>query len=180
MSRRKRSKRWISWLIVVVLLIVAVIFCYLVWDNYFNNKKEDIQEDSDISTQIESESNNVEGNLVNEKEEDDKKIKQYEGEDPNEAKELSGVVTYAGVMNNKVVIRANIDQYLNSGKCQLNLINGKTMVYEEIVQISSAASTATCEGFDIPLSEFSNGDYEIIIKLEANEKSGIIKGMLEI
>ena len=183
MPRRKRSKKWISWLIILILLIAAGVVCYLVWDNYFNDKKDDAVTPTDTSEQVKDEKNGEEEirtDETNGEESDDKKVKQYEGEDPNKAEELSGVVTYAGVVSNKVMIRANIDQYLETGTCKLNLLKDGQVVYEDTARVVGSAATATCEGFDIPSTKLSNGNYEIIIKIETNEKTGTIRGSINI
>ena len=39
-KRRRRNKKWTSRLIFLVLLIIAGIIVYLVWDGYFNDKED--------------------------------------------------------------------------------------------------------------------------------------------
>ncbi|MBR3115943.1 hypothetical protein IKF30_01825 [Candidatus Saccharibacteria bacterium] len=175
MSRR-RSKKWISRLIIFVLLIVACIIIYLVWDNYFDDKKDEGGEgEPELSIQ-EGGGNATEDSEDDTQEEDDKKVKQYEGGDPNNAEELSGAVTYAGVVGDVVMIRMNIDQYLGEGQCKLSLLNNATVAYEDTASIVSSASTATCDGFDVPVSKLSGGNYDIVIKIEASDKTGSITG----
>ena len=41
MVRRRRSKKWISWLLILILAIAAAVMIYLVWDNYFRDKKDE-------------------------------------------------------------------------------------------------------------------------------------------
>ena len=176
MPRRRRSKKWISWLIIVILLIAAGIMVYLVWDNYFNDKKDDSGEGEPESSIQEGEDNATEDSKDDTREEDDKKVKQYEGEDPNEAEELSGVVTYAGIVGDVVMVRMNIDQYLGEGRCKLSLLNNGKVAYEDTASIVSSASTATCDGFDIPVSKLSSGSYDIVIKVETSDKAGTITG----
>ncbi|MBQ3352794.1 hypothetical protein IJG89_00355 [Candidatus Saccharibacteria bacterium] len=181
MPRRRRNKRWIWRLVFLVLLIIAAVVCYLVWDNYFNDHKDN-DTTTETSEQIEMEGNGettIEGS-EEETDNEGKKIKQYEGEDPNGAEKLSGVVTYAGAAGEKVLIRVNIDQYLENGKCILNIINDRQVVYEDTVNIIDSATTSTCEGFDIPSTELSNDSYEITIKIESSGKTGTIKGNLSI
>ena len=178
MPRRRRSKKWISWLIILILLVVAFVVVFSVWDNYFNGNKDQSGEVKEESS-IQEERDSGEG-IKDDDKEDDKKIKQYEGDDPNDADELSGVVTYAGIVDDVVMVRANIDQYLGGGSCKLSLLSGDTVVYEEMSSIVSAASTATCEGFDISTKQLSIGDYKIIIKIEANGKTGTIRGEITI
>lgn len=174
--RRKRSKKWISWLIILVLLIVAGVMVYLVWDNYFNddkNKPEEPQaEVVDKTTEEEVKQEGAEQVKV-EKEE----VVQYEGENPNNATDLTGVVTYAGLVGDKLTIRVNINQYLSGGSCALRLLYEDDInVYSETVNIVNSASTSTCEGFDVPSAGRASGKYLIVIDLTSDGKSGVISG----
>ncbi len=182
-KRRKRSKKWLKWVILLVLVIVAAVISYLVWDGYF--KKPDssgpMQNDKEtITAKKTTESKSTEKaqpvREVTEKE----KVVQYEGDDPNvsagETGVLSGALTYNNVNNGQLVLRVNIDQYLNEGTCALTLSQNGVAVYTETVGITDAASTATCEGFNVPLTELSSGETNIVIMINSGEKSGKIKG----
>ena len=174
---RKRKKNLVSWAILLVLLISAVVVVYLVWDNYFNDNKNN-QEEQKKEQVEEGESNK------SEKEEDGdlekKKVEQYDGEDPNKAETLSGVVTYAGVSGDKLMIRVNIDQYLEGGECRLTLSRGGVSIYSGIANVVGNASTATCEGFDVSISELGGGVTEINISVDSGERSGTIRGEVSI
>ena len=120
-ARRKRKRKWISGLFILVLIIVAGIVCYLVWENYFKeekNSKNDEPESVKVEEKIEEESiDGEEEQEIVEKEE----VVQYEGEDPNDLEEITGVITYAGASENYLMIRINIDQYLSGGICNLRV-----------------------------------------------------------
>lgn len=103
-------------------------------------------------------------------------IPQYDGEDPNESTALTGVITYAGANGNQFMIRVNIDQYLSSGTCNLILSQNGAAVYGDSAAIIDAASTSTCEGFNIATAELSSGHYDITINLTADGKTGTITG----
>lgn len=182
MTKRRNNNKWVFRLGFLMLLMIAGVICYLVWDNYFNDKK--INDEKSQEQVVEGgetiEEKQEEEQQENIQEEDEKKTKQYEGEDPNKRNELSGSVTYAEKMDNRVVIRVNIDQYLGDGECELNLVNGNTVIYNKTVKIVSAASTATCEGFDIPASNIGAGDYTILINLSSDNKKGVIKGEIKL
>lgn len=156
--------------------MVAGVVCYLVWDNYFNKKEDNpVEEQSVVEVAVDDVAAGQEQvEEVTEKE----KVVQYEGEDPNEEDELTGVVTYAGVNGDNLMIRVNIDQYLNSGSCELNLIQN-SVVYSDIANIVGSAITATCEGFNVPVNGLS-GNYEIVIKINSGEKTGTINGKAKI
>ena len=106
---------------------------------------------------------------------DGKDLKQNEGADPNSLETLTGSLTSATKSGDNLVIRVNIDQYLSSGACSLKLENSGTVV-EKSASILPTASTSSCEGFDVPLSELDSGNWDIIIKLSSGEKTGEIKG----
>lgn len=174
-KRRKRSKKWISWLIILVLLIGAGVVCYMVWDSYFRDKTEPETSETSNTTEGEEQKNNTGAELTSE-EPEKKKVEQYDGDDPNNAQDLSGVVTYAGVNNGVLMIRVNIDQYLDSGKCELTLTRDGATIYNSIASVIGSASTSTCEGFDVATGELGGGNVEINIKLESNGRTGLIRG----
>ena len=90
--------------------------------------------------------------------------------------ELSGAITFAQVVDNKLVVRINIDQYLNSGECVFTIKNNGSVVHSSVAGIVGNASTATCEGFDIETSKLGNGKVELIVELDGDGKKGLISG----
>lgn len=183
MVKRRNNHKWVFRAVFLILLIIAGVICYLVWDNYFRDKKiddnkesqEQVIEDKETTGEKQEEEQQESG-----QEDDGKKTKQYEGDDPNLKEELSGSVTYAGKLDNRITIRVNIDQYLGDGECKLNLMSGDAVAYSETTKIVSAASTATCEGFDIPSSSVGAGNYTILIDLSSGGKKGTIRGEIKL
>lgn len=175
-QKRKRNKSWVYWIVIFVLLIAAGVVAYLVWDNYFNDKKADsnnqetLQEDKKKEKEVEKSKDDEE--VVVEKE----KVVQYDGEDPNKKDALTGVITYAGVNGNTLMIRVNIDQYLEEGVCGLELRRGGVSVYNKESGIAGGPATATCEGFDVPVEGLGGGNTAIIINLSSGGKTGEIIG----
>lgn len=178
--RRKRSRKWISWLVLIILAVLAGVVCYFVYDNYFRTEEKPAEETSVTETKAEDEGAGEEtieeASAAPEKE----KVKQYEGEDPNTTEEITGVITYAGVSGEKLMIRVNIDQYLSGGSCALSLLKNGATVYTDTAGISGVVETATCEGFDVPTSALGTGEIEIIITVSAEGKGGTIKGEAKI
>ncbi len=175
-KRRKRSKKWISWLVMLILLIVAGILCYFVWDNYFKNETEEKSVVDEVEVIDEPVTDRIEERDVKKDDEVEKKTVLYDGENPNEMEVLTGVVTYAGATGDNLMIRVNIDQYLEEGECRLALYENGAVIYRDDTQIVGGASTATCEGFNVPISEIGSGNYEIVINLNSGEKVGTIRG----
>lgn len=177
--RRRKSKKWIYWLVFLVLLIVAGVICYFVWNEYFNDTEKGGVEEDVVVEEVEVERDDKEElEVIEDKEEiiEKEKVIQYEGDNPNEAEELTGAVTYAGVSGENLIIRVNIDQYLTAGSCELNLSRAGQVIYGDTAEIIGSVATATCEGFNVPVSAIGGGGVEIVIKINSDEKNGVIRG----
>ena len=177
MANRRRSKKWISWIIILALLVGAGVVCYLVYDSYFKDKSGEEPKPTE-QTQEKTDEKTEEKKTEEKKEETVKKeeVVQYEGEDPNQSSEITGAITYAGVSGESLLIRINIDQYLNGGTCTLSLRQGGGNVYSAEAGIVDSASTSTCEGFNVPVSGLPKGKYNIVVYISSNGKTGEISG----
>lgn len=177
-KKRKQNKKWISRILLLVLLIAAGVVAYLVWQSYFDEKKGEPQEEVVQETAEVKKDDTIKDDVpeVIEKE----KVAQYDGEDPNTAEGLTGAMTYAGVSGDNLIIRVNIDQYISDGNCVLSLTRDGGEVYRDTANVATAAATATCEGFNVPVSEIGGGHYDIVIKVNSGEKSGAINGEVDV
>lgn len=182
-KRKNTNRRWAYWLLIVILFVAAAVVCYFVWDTYFKTKGESEVSDTIETEEIVKTAKNDEGDSEEIREDEivvRDKVKQMEGEDPNEAEGLSGVVTYAEVVGEKLEIGVNIDQFLMEGSCRLEMVQDGGVVYNDAVDIISMVSTSTCDGFDVPLDGLDGGEYGIVIYLESGGKNGIIRGEADI
>lgn len=182
-KRRRKNKQKKTIIIFIVLILLAGIVCFLVWNSYFREVvpvEESTPAVQEETRQIEKEEEKKEESAPVKEEPEAKKVVQFEGEDPNKAASLTGVVTYAGVNNNKITVRVNIDQFLNDGACRLRLKKDGVIIYREEVGIVDAAATSTCEGFDVDVTPEMSGKLGIEIELEANGKTGVINGEVEL
>lgn len=179
-QKRKKNKKHIFWLLMLILLIAVAVVAYLVWDGYFKDENKKVEDEQQAVEQIEEKKEGSEKEKkerkdeADTKEDDEKKVAQYEGEDPNKSGVISGAVTYAGVSGNKLMIRVNIDQFLGGGQCNLNLVRDGVTIYGEVVGVVSSAATSTCEGFDVPAEGLGNGITEVRIEVSDGDKSGTI------
>ena len=189
--KRKKNKKRLFWFLMLILLVVAAVVVYFVWDGYFKGndggKKESSQEVEKVEERIESEEKSEEvrgeeeghGQLEDEVK-DGKEIVQYDGENPNKAESISGVVTYAGVSGERLMIRVNIDQFLDDGECILNLVRNGSTIYNDTARVVGNVATATCEGFDVPVDGIGRGATDIMITINSGEKTGAIAGKVEL
>lgn len=176
MVKRKNNRKWIigGVILVVAIVIGAGVALALKNGNQDTEKTEEIVKEGPAKEEEKKEEETEEE--YSERMAEQKRIKQYEGEDPNKAEELSGAVTYAGVNNEALIIGVNIDQFLSSGSCALSLVRNESEIYSANASIMAEVSTSTCDGFSIPTVSLGNGATEIIIKLSSGGKTGTIKG----
>ena len=174
-NKQRKTKKWIYWILLLILLIIVMVVTFLVWNTQFKRDETGkvIEEKREEIEVVEENTAKVEGN-----EEDDetggKKITQYEGSDPNKAEELSGVITYAGLVGDNLMIRTSIDQFLGEGECVLTISQNGTTVYNEAAAIVAEASTSSCQGFDVPVAAIGNGAAQININLSSGGKTGTL------
>jgi len=132
-----------------------------------------LKDTNDNVSEEKEESEEKEGNQS--ENEEKQTIKSYDGEDPNKQAELTGTITTARVLDEELIIRIEIDQFLISGTCELTLTKGEKK-YSEKTNILADASTSTCEGFNVPINNLEGGVWKIEIRVFSGEKTGEIKG----
>lgn len=179
-KRTRKSKKWISRLFFLLLLVVACVLCYFVWDAYFNDKGSKPNETKPAEQSVDVRPEEKKEEKKPEAPEEKPKVPQYDGDDPNKTAGLTGAITYAGVSNNYLRIRINIDQYLGSGSCNIVLARAGQQIYSDYANIVSSASTSTCEGFDIPVSSLGAGNLQIKVTFSSGDKSGVVTGEAKI
>ena len=103
-------------------------------------------------------------------------VVQYDGDNPNNSNDLTGAITYAGTTANNIIIRVNIDQYVDGGTCVLKILNGSSVVYQTTASLIADVSTSTCDGFNLPRSVVDSGDFALSIELSSGGKTGVING----
>lgn len=183
MPKRKRDFRWVKWLLFLALIVGAVVVVILVKNNFDNKTNNDNRQTSNINKPEEKKpekkaDDNSGGTEETLKQEE--KAPQYEGESPNKSETLTGMITYADVMNDELVIRANIDQFLQAGTCNIIMSRNGITYYTGSVGIIESVTTSTCDGYKIPVSELPKGDLSVEINLESEGKSGKITGRVRI
>lgn len=108
-----------------------------------------------------------------------KRPTQYEGEDPNLSPDYTGAITHLSTDNGQLNILVLIDQFVATGTCTLKLTQGTAeKTYE--AHIIANPSSASCEGFTVPISELGSGHWQITITIQSDEKSGTITGEVEL
>lgn len=178
MTKRRKKRNSFKAAVWLILLAVAGVICFLVWNFYFKAPEE--PKSVDVPAGVQAKKDDVKKENIPEDESHTvvmkEEIVQYDGGNPNMADNLTGVITYAGVNGENLMIRVNIDQYLSSGECSLSLKRNNNTIYSDTARIIDAASTSTCEGFNVSTNGLGNGEVEILIGIVADGKSGEIRG----
>lgn len=178
----RRRKNWLKYIIIVIFLAVLCGGGFMIWKSF---KTEELKVDPGTAEPVvtpvivpesddKKEDKKEETGTVEKKVE--KKVEQFDGGDPNDREELTGVITYAGVSSGNLVIRVNIDQYLTSGTCKLKITGNDGAVYEETVAAVDSAATATCKGFNVATNKLPSGKLSISILVTSGGKTGTIEG----
>lgn len=175
--RRRKNRKWVKVVVFLVLLFVAGLVCYLVWDAYFKDEgKVPVDETEVVEKPVVEEKPDEEERGEDEEPKVNEEPKQYEGEDPNEQAGLTGIITYAEVLDGILRVRVNIDQFVSSGSCELSLVREGVSIYNTAAEIEGMVSTATCRGFDVPVSNLGAGAVNIVVNVASGEKTGVIYG----
>ena len=181
MIRRRKRSRKLLWGLILVILVATGVVAAVIWNNEHQEKEEDEAEMIEEREVVDVEKRDGETEEeYSERLVEEKKVKQYEGEDPNKAAELSGAITYAGVNGGILMIGVNIDQFLSGGNCELNLLRDGNVIYTDSANIIADVSTSSCDGFNVLTGGLGSGATEIIINLSANGKAGMIRGEVNI
>lgn len=179
MTKRKR-KNWLKRVMIIIVLAALVVGGFFVMKNWPKEEavdsKDKIEQQAEKIEEKKAEKEEDKAEDTAEIEVEKKKVEQFEGENPNEKTELTGVMTYAGVNDGKLMVRVNIDQYLSGGECELSLYRDGERIYTETAEVIDSAATATCKGFNVATAELGGGKINIKILVTSGEKTGIIEG----
>ena len=177
----RRKKRKSGKIIFGILIIAALgVSAFVAYEYFLKPKEEDKPaEPSQIVTPTPVETPNDQGR-GEEKPLEKEPVVQYDGDNPNTNASLTGVVNYAGATANNIIIRVNIDQYIDGGTCKLNLSQNGVVAYTTTSNLIADVTTATCEGFNLPRSVVGSGNFAISIELSSGDKTGVINGELSL
>ncbi len=171
-----RSHSWVLALIIVLIIIAVVAVIIFVIKPYSENNPILPVADNSQEQSPKPDTTNPDP-ADNTPEEPENKAPQYEGEDPNDLEELTGVIVSKSIDNRVLTIIATINQYLSQpGTCVVNLTGRSS--HDSYTTSSNALAditTSYCENFEIPVSNLASDVYDIEIKLTGDGKTGTIR-----
>lgn len=104
---------------------------------------------------------------------------QFEGEDPNQASELSGYISHASAERGILRVNTTINQSLTDGTCTLIMTDETGEEANFTADIVMDVTTAMCN-FEENVDTLNPGTWQLEILLESGDKIGTIKGSVEI
>ena len=180
-TRRRASLKRRPWILVVILIVLAALVAaaYFLCFHPGTTDGDTAADSDDISSSLNpkgvSSSQDAKSSSLNDIK-SDKTPEQASGEDPNTLDEITGFVSYSAVNDDHLSIRLTINQFFEStGTCELTLSkDGVSKTYT--AQTFNNPSYSTCQGFDVPLSDLSDGHWDVSVKVTADGKQGTITG----
>lgn len=90
----------------------------------------------------------------------------------SDKKSVQLLITAANQNDPYLQIRTQINAVESSGTCTLTLTNNQGKIVTKTADIQALAKTSTCQGFDVPLSELSVGNWHIKVTYFSNTMTG--------
>lgn len=173
-----RSHAWILALIIILIIIalVVVIVCLV---KPRSTSSDPSGQTTSGQSQLPSTPDSMTPSVTDDSStpEAPEKTPQYEGEDPNDLDELTGVITYKGVENGTLTVMTMLNQYLHqTGICVITLTGQVSQnSYTASVDAHGDATASYCENFEVPVSALASDTYNIEIQLTGDGKTGVIR-----
>lgn len=92
--------------------------------------------------------------------------------DEPSAEYLTVTITAANQNDASLQIRTTLDAISSDGNCTLKLSGPSGKVVEKTAKTQALASNSTCQGFDVPVTELSPGNWKVTVSATMSNKSG--------
>lgn len=170
----KRPIIIVGFLLILAAVVIATIFIFKsIGVHHDPNDSTHISNPNQDSDNVSKPSGDQPSSL---EEQPEDKTPQYEGENPNELDELTGVIIYKDIDPENQILHSaiSIDQYLQSdGQCVFNLKRDDVIIRTTSAIATQDVTTSVCGPIDIS-TEGLEGTYQIEILLSGDNKRGEI------
>lgn len=179
-SKNKKSEGFgFIYIFFILVFVAGITFLGL---SLFLPKKS--KNDDGMSTAVNEtiKNSNPEIDEKNNGENPDKTPKQYEeGDDETDKTKINASITTNEINNGKYVLRVTMYELVNDGTCKLHMetSNGDTVDRSAKIEVIGPDSSS-CDGFDIPTSGISPGNYNFTVTMTSDSKTGSVKGTIKI
>lgn len=184
MARRKkvRKRKVGQKLFFLILLIVAIVVGFLVYNAYFKDKEKVNESDKKIeenNSVIEKKEEKVEKKEENTNTDIKKEngIEVIDENDPNNSEYVTGRISSSGIKGDYFKITVITDQALSEGECLLKSIGDEK--YNEVSDIVAHPNSSSCT-FKLDKNIVKEGKYTAeILVTTTGDRTGTIRGEVE-
>src|SRR5574344_1225038 len=174
----------IGWAIFFMLLVAAITCGVLIFIKKNNKNVSDSEETSLVETPVSpsvtpSPASPTPSTDSSATDGDNKETtKQYDG---NASSRMSIVITKNEVVNGKYYLRVLINEVLeDSAKCKLEMSGPNGSSLSRSASVANNPGSSSCEGFDIPTSGITAGNWTFTVNVTSGEKTGSVSGKITI
>lgn len=178
--KRHRKGRIVAILIIILAVGIAgtVLALNLINANKSSNQAEEPQATSVDQTDMTSgKSSEATAALGSSNEASNKTPSQYEGDNPNNYSNLTGIVTFTGVSEGQFVVSVALDQFI-TGSCHFTIEGPAGSVINTDIDIFAGPSSSFCS-YNGPVPA-DHGIYKITVTPTSADKTGTITGEVEL
>lgn len=163
-SKNKSNKKIVLIIVSLVVIVIAAATGFFWLQNQSSQSPQ-----SNMSDETDSSTINVEDNSQEALDREEDKVPLQNDSAAVDQSNLTGYITAKNIVNGKLQIRIQIDQYFTSGTCKITIGD-----YSEQADIITNPSSSTCKGWDIPVSNLQNGTQPIKIDINSGSNNLII------
>lgn len=181
-QNRKRLILSLSAVLAIVLLTAWYAYAANLWPfaKSANNAAEQLQENPASKNELDSSPSGSDTRTTTDT--DTKTPIQNDSVDSSKQNrsQLQVAITSAQQNGSKVSIRTLIES-VTTGTCNLSMKNASSSeTISKQASIQALSNSSTCEGFDIPTSELSDGTWKFTVTVKTSSASGSASGSVEV
>jgi len=172
-NTQTKKKKVIVILVVIAIIIITGLLTFAVLEKrgFFGDK----QDNSKIEKTDNTDKNRETSNYNSSDNDKEKPVNDPQQNANNQSPDIDGFITSTNISYEILTIRTQINELLPEGTCSLVLSNSQKSLTRNSNLINSATSSS-CYGFDVPISELANGNWQIKITISSGQRIGIISG----
>ena len=174
---KTNTKKVLKYVIGLVLLVVVVgggsFGAMYLMEHGFGGKKSKTEDQTSEQANAKKPDDN------SSKKSDDSKPAEYEGQDANSYADLSGYIINASIADQKISIRAAINQ-ATSGDCTFKVTAPSGEVTTGTSKLEPGPTSGFCIIENLELGKIETGTYKVDIILKSTDKTGKISGEVKV
>ena len=172
--------------IVIFASIIVALVCIAGVSLYFLNKSHQSTDNGDNANTLTEEQKEAAGYIDDQPATNDQTstgtdIKQDSiDEEDEEVSAVTGEFTMLEQSGSTVRIRTILSGVSSGGSCVLTMSGPSGGTYSATSQVQALASSSTCQGFDVPVSNLKTGKWTVSVKVTMAGDTAVLEGEVDI